>query len=66
MLGRVAYDPKGAAVVAGTRSGNAGRTTLVRSVRSLMPALHELARPFADPAAANAWPTIGNGAGGNR
>jgi hypothetical protein len=70
VLGRIAYDPKGAAVVAGTRSGNAGRTTLVRSVRSLMPALIELARPLADPASipaeAMTWPTIGNGAGGHR
>ncbi|MFI7586919.1 hypothetical protein ACIB24_07575 [Spongisporangium articulatum] len=40
VLGTVADDARGAALLGG--GGRAGRTTLVRSVRTLLPAVHEL------------------------
>jgi hypothetical protein len=43
VLGVVADDPSGAARLRGEGNGRAGRTTLIRSVRSLLPAVGELA-----------------------
>jgi hypothetical protein len=42
VLGTVADDPRGAAKLRGIGSGRAGRTTLVRSIRSLLPAVAAL------------------------
>jgi hypothetical protein len=50
VLGQVAFDPKGAAVLAGARRGAPGRTDLVRSVRGLVPAVLALAALSAGPA----------------
>ncbi len=41
VLGRIAYDPKGADALNGLRTGGAGRSLLVRSVRGVLPALAE-------------------------
>jgi MinD-like ATPase involved in chromosome partitioning or flagellar assembly len=43
VIGRIADDPKGAAVMRGVRAGRPGRTLLVRSARSLLPAVLSLA-----------------------
>jgi hypothetical protein len=42
VLGLIADDPRGAARVRGLHGGRAGRTTLVRSIRSLLPAVMAL------------------------
>ena len=42
VLGLIADDPRGAARVRGMHGGRAGRTTLVRSIRSLLPAVMAL------------------------
>jgi hypothetical protein len=42
VLGVVADDPRGADVLLGRARGSAGRTTLVRSVRALLPSVIEL------------------------
>jgi cellulose biosynthesis protein BcsQ len=47
VIGRIADDPKGAAVMRGVRSGRPGATLLIRSARSLLPAVLDLARPAA-------------------
>jgi hypothetical protein len=43
VLGTIAHDSRGAAKLRGLGSGRAGRTTLVRSVRSLLPAVRVFA-----------------------
>ncbi len=42
VLGTIADDPRGAERLQGMTAGRAGRTTLIRSVRSLLPAVHDL------------------------
>jgi MinD-like ATPase involved in chromosome partitioning or flagellar assembly len=42
VLGVVADDPKGAQMLAGAHAGNAGRSTLVRSMRSIVPGIYGL------------------------
>jgi hypothetical protein len=42
VLGVVADDPKGARMLAGVDAGNAGRSTLVRSMRAIVPAIYGL------------------------
>jgi hypothetical protein len=49
VLGRIAIDSKGADALNGLRTGGAGRSLLVRSVRGLVPVLSE--RLDADSAA---------------
>jgi hypothetical protein len=43
VVGVLADDPRGAAVLRGARAGSAGRSTLVRSARGLLPAVLQLA-----------------------
>ena len=42
VLGVVADDPKGAQMLAGSHAGNAGRSTLVRSMRAVVPGIYGL------------------------
>jgi MinD-like ATPase involved in chromosome partitioning or flagellar assembly len=42
VLGVLADDPKGARMLAGAEAGSAGRSTLVRSMRSIVPAVYGL------------------------
>jgi hypothetical protein len=43
VIGRIADDPKGAAVLRGVRAGRPGRSLLIRSARSLLPGVLALA-----------------------
>ena len=59
VVGVVADDPRGAGVLYGTARGAAGRTTLIRSVRALLPAVAGLLGPSATgpaPTSASATP----------
>ena len=47
VVGRIADDPQGAAVLRGVRAGRPGRTLLVRSARSLLPAVAALTQRVA-------------------
>ncbi len=61
VLGTIADDPSGAAKLRGAGNGRAGRTTLVRSIRSLLPAVAALAGVPAQPEPAGAAPEMPEG-----
>ena len=56
VLGTIADDPRGAAKLRGLGNGRAGRTTLVRSVRSLLPAVRVFAGDVPEVALLRAGP----------
>jgi hypothetical protein len=63
VLGVVADDPKGARMLGGAEAGSAGRSTLVRSMRSVIPAVYGLLGDRPGPTGGGARPPARRGEG---